>query len=444
MWVCRVSSKKVTTFLTFVTLLIMKKVLFAVSAILAGITPVFSQNSLITFNARNLVVLSDADISASTFSDGVLYRDATAKDQLTSVKFPVDRANSIQSILVPNSAVNYSKSIAVPPTGGLAFVIESKTAPADAVKEIKDLAAEHKGQRVYVVDIVNPVSPKLKFPFSIGSNPLSIDIYKNELIISTEEQGKKLGFLETDGEGKPTRLIYLPIDTDSTQSLVDVSFHPSGNFIAASLAPSGEFVMYKIIRENEKLKNIETIGKPIKLGDKLTYGRFSADGSKYFVVDSKGDLGKASGEAELLVVNVDTEGGDHKVAGKVAVGTNPGSFAISPDGSLIAVASAGEGLGAWTDENAGQGGKVTLVKVGADGTTTKAGDFPVGGILPTSLAFDKDGSNLAVSVFQYFSYGLAQGGVEFFTVTKGDSPSLTPQKARITVQRGAHALRVVY
>lgn len=422
----------------------MKKVLFAATAIFTGVTPLFSQSPVIQFNARNLVVLSDADLTASTFSDGKLLREVTAKDKLTSVKFPIERAGTVQSILVPNSAVNHSKSIAVPSTGGLAFVIESKTSPADAVKEIKDLAAEHKGQRVYVVDIVNPVAPKLKFPFSIGTNPLSVDIFKNELIISTEEAGKKLGFLETDPEGKPTRLIYLPIDTDSTQSLVDVSFHPSGDFIAASLAPSGDFVMFKIVRENGKLKNIETIGKPAKLGEKLTFGRFSADGKYYFVVDTKGDLGKSSGEAELLVVNVDTQAGDHKVGGKLPIGSNAGAFAINPEGTLIAVASAGTGLAPWAAADAGQGGKVTLVKVGADGAVSKGSEVAVGGILPSSLAFDKDGSNLAVTVFEYLDFGDRKGGVEFFTVTKGDAPALTPQKGKISVERGAHTLRVVH
>ncbi len=422
----------------------MRKVIFAATAIATGISPSFSQNSLINFNARSLVVLSDADLSASTFSDGLLLRDPTAKDRLTSVKFPVERSGSIQSILVPNSAVNFSKSIAVPPTGGLAFVIESKTGPAESVKEVKDLAAENKGQRVYVTDIVNPVSPKLKFPFSIGNNPLSIDIYKNELIISTEEAGKKLSFLETDPEGKPTRLVNLPIDTDSTQSLVDISFHPSGDYVAASLAPSGDLVLYKIIRDNGKLKNIETVGKPVKLGDKLTFGRFSADGKKYFVVDSKGEPGKASGEGELLVVDIDTEGGNHKVAGKVAIGSNPEAFAISPDGSLIVVAIAGNGLAPWSAANAGQGGQLALIKVGADGALTKAGDYPVGGILPSSVAFDKDGSNLAVSIFEYLDYGDRKGGIEFFTVNKGDSPSLVPQKAKLSVERGAHTLRVVH
>lgn len=422
----------------------MRKVIFAATAIATGISPSFSQNSLINFNARSLVVLSDADLSASTFSDGLLLRDAIAKDRLTSVKFPVERSGSIQSILVPNSAVNYSKSIAVPSTGGLAFVIESKTSPAESVKEVKDLAAENKGQRVYVTDIVNPVSPKLKFPFSIGNNPLSIDIYKNELIISTEEAGKKLSFLETDPEGKPTRLVNLPIDTDSTQSLVDISFHPSGEYVAASLAPSGDLVLYKIIRENEKLKNIETVGKPVKLGDKLTFGRFSADGKKYFVVDSKGEPGKASGEGELLVVNIDTEAGDHKVAGKVAIGANPESFAINPDGSLIIVATAGNGFTPWSAADGSQVGQLTLIKVGADGALTKAGDYPVGGILPSSVAFDKDGSNVAVSIFEYLDYGDRKGGIEFYTVSKGDSPSLVPQKAKISVERGAHTLRVVH
>ncbi len=422
----------------------MKKIVLMAAVAAVGASPAFSQSSPITFNARSLVVLSDADLSASSYVDGKLLRDATSKDRLTTVKFPLVRGEAAQSVLVPNSAINTSKSIAVPPTGGLAFVIESTTSPAESVKELKDVITESPvGQRVYVVDIVNPLAPKVKFPFSIGNNPLAIDIFKNELIISTAEVGKKLGFLETDNDGKPTRLLYLPIDTDSTQNLADVSWHPSGDYVAATLAPSGELVVYKILRENGKLKNIETVGKPVKLGDKLSYGKFSADGSKYLVVDTKDAIGKATAEGELLVVTLDLTGGDHKVAGKTAIGLNPGAFAINPEGSLIVSAHAGAGIQPWADANAGVGGQLTLLKIAADGAVTKVADYPVGGILPGSVAFDKDGTNVAVTVFEYVDYGTRTGGVEFFSVTAGDTPSLTAQPGKISVENGAHTLRVI-
>nr|WP_295925368.1 WD40 repeat domain-containing protein [uncultured Dyadobacter sp.] len=423
----------------------MKKVaLFAGLAALGGV-PSMAQ-SPISFNARGLVVVSDADMAASALVDGKLLRDNTSKDQLTTIKFPVERGSKgLGSALVSNSALGYSKTLAVPATGGLAYVLENRIRPEDGVGEYKDPAKDFPaGEKLFVVDITNLAAPKAKFGFPVGKKPTSIDVNKNELILSTSEAGKELVFIEAGPDGKPARFLNLPAAIDTANKIIDISWHPSGDFIAFTLDNSNEVGLYKVIREAGKLKNVEMVGKPVKVGTEPSFGRFSADGKHYFVLDTKGTAGKAAGEGEVLVVDFSMDGAvEHKVSGQVPVGANAGSFAISPDGSTLVTVNAGKSGSPWAEAGAGTGASLSLYKVAATGALTKVADYPFDGIYPQSVAFDKDGANLAVSVFEYLEYGSGNGGVEFWTVTKGDAPSLKKQGARVSVAKGAHTLRVI-
>jgi DNA-binding beta-propeller fold protein YncE len=423
----------------------MKKVAFFAGLAALGSLPVLAQ-SPITFNAKGLVVLSDADMSASSLIDGKLLRDNTAKDQLTTIKFPIERgAKALGSALISNSALGYSKTIAIASNGMLAFVLESRLRPEDAVTEFKNPGTEFPvGEKLYVVDIANMAGPKAKFGFPVGKKPTSIDINKNELILSTTDKGKELVFIEAAPDGKPARFLNLPAAIDSTTKIIDLSWHPSGDFIAFTLDKTNEVGLYKVIREAGKLKNVEMVGKPVKAGARPTFGRFSPDGKHYFVLDAKGDQGKATGDNEVLVVDFSMDGSaEHKVVSQAPVGNNTGSFAISPDGTLLVTANAAKSGAPWTEAGAGTGSSLSLFKVGADGALSKAADYPFDGIYPQSVVFDKDGSNLAVSVFEYFDYGTSNGGVEFWTVTKGATPALKKQNSKINVGKGAHTLRII-
>lgn len=420
----------------------MKKIVLLAGLLAIGSVPTIAQNSPITFNARGLVAISDADLAASALVDGKLLRNNLSKDKLASIKFPLVRGGqSYGEILLSNSVLTNSKSIAVPKTGGLAFVLDARARPEDAVAEYKDVQAEFpEGQKLAVVDIVNLSAPKVKFAFAVGKNPLAIDVNKNELIVSTSEVGKKLVFLEVDADGKPTRLVPLPVGLDSTNA-TDVSWHPTGNFVAVTLA-SNEVALFKIIREGEKFKNIEQVGKPLKAGVSPAYGRFSADGKFYYVLDTKGAKGKATGEGELLVVQFAQDGaGEHKIASQTPVGLNPGSFSISPDGKSIVTVNAGNSAQPWGAAAVG-GSTLTLLKVDDAGALAKVADYPFDGILAQSVAFDKDGSNIAVSVYEYLDYGNRAGGIEFWTVDKA-APSLKKQAGRVSVERGVHTIRVI-
>ncbi|TDE17439.1 WD40 repeat domain-containing protein [Dyadobacter psychrotolerans] len=423
----------------------MKKVALFAGLVALGSVPTVAQ-SPVNFNAKGLVVISDADLSASALVDGKLLRDNTAKDQLTTIKFPIQRGSAgMGTALISNSALGYSKTIAVPATGGLAYVLENRVRPEDGVTEFKDAATEFPvGEKLYVVDIANMAGPKAKFGFPVGKKPTSIDINKNELIISTSDKGKELVFIEAAADGKPARFLNLPAGIDSTSKIIDLTWHPSGDFIAFTLDNANEVGLYRVIREAGKLKNVELVGKPVKVGTDPSFGKFSADGKHYFVVDSKGAKGKGAGDGEIFVIDFSMDGSiEHKVAGQTAVGSNASSFAVSPDGTLLAAVSSGKSGSPWTDAGAGSGSALTLYKIGATGALTKVADYPFEGIAPQSVVFDKDGSNLAVSVMEYLEYGTGAGGVEFWTVTKGETPSLKKQVAKISVGKGAHTLRVI-
>ncbi len=420
-----------------------KLVLLAGLAVMSG-GAAFAQGPSIAFNARGMVAISDADMAASALTDGKLLRDNTVKDKLTSIKFPLVRGgSSIGEITVPNSSLTYNKSMAVPKTGGLAFVLDTRSSPAEGVNDYPDVVKGFPdGARLYVVDIVNMANPKVQFQFPVGKNPTSIDIYKNELMISTSVAGKELVFYETDDSGKPTRALYLPSTLDSTNRIIDLTWHPTGNYLAVTLETTGEVALYKVLRDGGKLKNIEMVGKPFKVGETPTSGKFSEDGKYYYVMDSKGAMGKATGPGELHVVEFGLTSGDHKVTSSIPTGTNPGAFAISPDGSMVVVANDNMTAMAWDKAGADQGSSLTLYTL-AEGKLTKVNDYAFPGILPQSVAFDKDGSNLAVAVYEYLDYGGRTGGVEFWSVTKGATPSLTKQMAKISVERGCHTLRVI-
>ncbi|REA63133.1 WD40 repeat domain-containing protein [Dyadobacter luteus] len=423
----------------------MKKVALFAGLIALGTIPATGQ-SQVNFNAKGLVVISDADMAASALVDGKLLRDNTAKDQLTTIKFPLQRGSAgIGTALVSNSVLGYGKTIAVPPVGGLAYVLESRLKPDDGVAELKDVDAEFPvGEKLFVVDILNLSAPKPKFGFSVGKKPLAIDINKNELIISTSDKGKELVFIESAADGKPAKVLHLPAGIDSTSKIIDLTWHPSGDFIAFTLDNTKEVGLYRVIREAGKLKNVEMLGKPVKVGVDPSFGKFSSDGKHYFVLDAKAPKGKGIAGGEVFVVDFSMDGSiEHKVAGQAATGVNPGSFGISPDGKLLVTVNSGKSGAPWTEAGAAQGSNLTLFKVAADGTLTKVADYPFEGISPQGVVFDKDGSNLAVAVMEYHEYGNGNGGVEFWSVTKGETPSLKKQNGKVSVGKGAHTLRIV-
>jgi DNA-binding beta-propeller fold protein YncE len=405
----------------------------------------FSQN--LSFEAKGIITISDADMAASAFADGKLYKEKGVKDAFTGIRLPLEKSyDEVKSVVVSNSAANRTKAMVVSNTHHLAYVVDTRGMVADNVSELKNLNEElPAGGFITVVDIADVSHPKVLYKFPTGKNPIGIDISpKGEyLVLCTEEEGKELQVLELDPAGKPIRIIHRPQALPAGK-ISDVSWHPNDNYIAFTFEDTKEVGLLKTTRDGptNKIIRLEPHGKPVKIGSSPGAGQFTPDGKFYLVTDSK--RGEAGTDGELFVIKFNLDGSsEHFPIAKIKVGQNPEGFAISPDGSLVVVANVKHTYYPWESADLSRKSSLSLLKLTPDGNLVNHGEYEFDGILPKSVSFDQSGKNLAVTVYDYFNYGKHFGGVEFWKVTQGDKPALQKQDFRLSLARGCHSIRVI-
>ena len=423
----------------------MKKVSFLAAWLMLGgiaIGTAFAQTP-IQFNARALVAISDADLSASALIDGNRYTTPGTRDQITYISLPLNRnGQNMGSAFLSNSMTLTDKALAVTNSGRVGFVIEGRGPLGDSLGTIKGVSDFPATSTMFVLDLSNPQKPAVKYKVPVGTSPtlaaVSLAPMGNSLIVASGEAGKELKLIEIDATGKPTRVLTVG------SPVPDVAFHPGGQFVAYTTAAGEVGLMKYAVDDKTKKPYVIAHGKPVKVGSLLGGGKFTAKGDYFVVADSKkAPEAGGAGAGEVFVVQFSTEDtpADAKIVSQIATGESPEAIAISPDGSAVAVVSSGQSYQPFTNAAAGKS-EVALYSL-KEGKLAAAGKAAIDGIMPQAIEFDKTGDNLAVGVSEYLDYGLRNGGIEFFKVTKGDQPSLTKQPGRISVTRGVHAIRVV-
>ncbi len=411
-------------------------------------TAALAQQGPIQFSARSLVALSDADMSASAMVDGNLLKDKSTKDALTTISFPLNRDGSgFNQSIVSNSMVLADKALAVSNNGRLAFVLEGRGQTSDSITSLKGGLSGLTGSgKMFTVDL-SAGKPAVKFGFGVGGNPTAVSLSPqgNTLLVASNETGKEIKIIDVDATGKPTRILTSAAPT-AGQAITDLIFHPGGQFVAYITAGTGEVGLMKYaIDQATKKPYLQAHGKSIKVGAMPGAGKFTADGNYFVVADGKkaaGADGAGAGEVFVIKFSTDDAAGEHKIVAQAPTGESPEAVAISPDGSVVVVANSGQSYQPFSNANAGKSA-LSVYALGKDGSITAAGTVPVEGIAPQAVEFDKSGDNLAVAVAEYLDFGIRNGGIEFYKVTKGDKPALTRQPGRISVTRGVHALKAV-
>ncbi|MEZ0484553.1 WD40 repeat domain-containing protein [Fibrella aquatica] len=429
----------------------MKKVTFlAAWLMLAGMTAgtAFAQ-SPIQFNARALVAISDADLSASALIDGNRYTSPGTRDQLTYIGFPLNRnGQSIgTSNTLSNSMALSDKVLAVAPNGRLGFVIEGRGPLSDSLATIKGITDFPATNYLFAVDLSTPQKPAVKYRLPVGSggalNAIAMSPNGMSLILASTEAGKEIKLIDLDASSKPKYVLTAASPVPGV-AITDVTFHPGGQYVAYTTA-AGEVGLVKYaIDEKTKKPYITPHGKPVKVGTMLGGGKFTAKGDYYVITDAKQAPGASgAGAGEVFVVQFSTEDtpADAKIVSQIAAGESPEAVSVSADGSMVAVVSSGQSYQPFANAAAGKS-EVALFSM-KEGKLAAAGKVAIDGIMPQAVEFDKTGDNLAVAVAEYLDYGMRNGGIEFFKITKGDQPSITKQPGRISVTRGVHTMRVV-
>ncbi len=419
-----------------------------VIALSAVASAVFAQQGPIQFTARSIVALSDADLTASSLIDNNLNRDRGSRDALTVISFPLTRSSQITSALVSNSSLLTDKALGVTNNGKLAFVLEGRGPLGDSIPTLKNGAADFPATNsMFIVDVTSGQKPAVKFKFPTGSNQTAVALTPqgNSMVVATGDAGKELKIIDIDASGKPTRILTSASPTPG-QQITDLVFHPGGQFVAYSIAATQEVGLMKYAIDNATKKPyLIAQGKPIKVGAMPGSGKFTADGSFFVIPDAKKAISASgAGAGEVFVVQFSTEDtpGEHKIVSQAATGESPEAVAVSPDGTMVVVANAGQSYQPFTNAAAGKS-SLSVYTLGKDGKLTKGDDFAFDGILPQAVEFDRTGDNIVVGVSEYLDFGNRTGGLEFWKVTKGDKPTLTKQPGHINVARGVHSIKVV-
>ena len=408
----------------------------------------------VTFDAKGLLFLSDADMSAFALMNGKLQKSGEDEDQISALTFPLSYAKSdqIKSDKASNSVIGTKRTVAITSDQRLAYVLETKGETNYDETFIKKMPEGFpKGKYVTVINIEKLNKPTSLYRFPVGENPTSIAISPDNkyLAITCEEYGKEIQIYEISQseQGKPLRIIKKPKNL-APGHIVDLAWHSSGQFLAYINQDEANCGLIRVLRDgpSQQIIRLENIGSPVKIGGKPTLGKFTPDGKYFLILDQKKDWTDKdlNEKGELFVVRFNTsEGQMHSLLAKASVGENPIGFDIHPDGSYILVNNLERSF--YSPETYASSGEASLsvLRLEFDGSIENIKEYPLEGTLPASAVFDKTGKNIAYSVYQYLTFGFPFGGIEFLNFDPLSKEIMTPQKGKIYVPRGVNSITVI-
>lgn len=411
------------------------------------------QAQSISFDAKGLIFLSDADMSAFAISDGNLRKMEDSEDLLSAISFPLEYgdASLIKSSTASNSVINSGQNIALNSDQTLAYILETKAQTPLEATSYDNLASDlPNGNYVTVANIKNLDAPESLYRFPAGNNPRSINLSPDNkyLALTCEEYGKEIQVYELDKNGKPVRIVKKPNGMNPGR-ISDLVWHKSGDFLVYINQDEAEVGLIRIVRDGptQQVIRLETFGEPVKIGGHPVQGKFTPDGKFFLVLDSKSDLTDSeiseNGEVYVIRFQTENESDQHYLISKGQVGLHPFSMDIHPEGHYIMVNNVEKSFDSPAHSNDVAEASLSFLQLGLDGSLTTLNTIKISGILPASAVFDKTGRNIAVSIYEYLTYGYTFGGIEFFKFDPKNKGLITPQKGKIYVPRGAHSLKVI-
>jgi 6-phosphogluconolactonase (cycloisomerase 2 family) len=292
----------------------------------------------------------------------------------------------------------------------------------------------------------------------IGTQPQAIHLNPaGDLIVAiTVDANREVAFVPVK-EGQFGPVTGFGLDLEPSTGFIPlkatwVQWHPSGRYIAINLVDRGQVAFYEVLRgEDGTVSAIRPWGNRVQTNKFPFVGRFSPDGRYYITsdvqwgIDTAGFYGVREGiltTVRLAEVGTTGDAAKHTVPHIVLGGWGAETIAISPDGRFLVTSNLRgtgkpDGSRDWTEH-----ASLSLYELDAEtGRLSPRGEWPVAGVLPQGLAFDRTGQNLFVGVNRYRKDDALLGGaVEVWRLTTDGGPALTPKLARIRLPAGVHTI----
>ena len=414
-----------------------------------------------------LLAVSDADMKAEGYVTGKVGRPEGKNDTLTVFPFAEPDRTAKGEIFASNSVMGWPQIVEPSPDGRYVYVVETRDEfPADAGKYTKLYEQTPPGSRLSVFDIQDPLNPKLAGEFEAGVNPLSVSVTPDGqyLLTTSIEEGAEI-IIYRLADGIPAERyafpypIPLPDVNPKASGIRAIVFHPSGNYLAASISDH-QIAFLKV--------DYDDTGAPVAVmphgntiddflgdtGTAISSGQFTKDG-RFFLVP---DIGWGhqtvqhflfSKRGKLLSISF-SEQGKHRVVDEELVGWSPEGFSLSNDNTMAATVNMERTPASGTVPAGIIGRRTTFSSISLmtfdqeSGQLEKVDEQRFRGILPEDLVFDADDDALAVTIYQLMKYKPESGFVEFWKIDKsGDTPHLVRTGNALPTTRGVHDLAII-
>ena len=421
-------------------------------------------------DGRAIVVLCDADMSATTFFDNQLGSNGGAADQLTTISLPITDApdagaarwsTRIGQLAVSSSVMGPPCAIAVSPDGSRCFVVETHKPAAPGQTMLDQLGP---GTALTAVDLTEPSAPAVLATMDVGVQPVAADVHPGGefVAVATQTPGQQLVIVQTSALAPLWSKWTFPLASEGGAALKpsSIAWHPSGRYFAVTIPDTNQVAFFEFNPDGTGpgIPGIAPWGAPVNVGKFPFSGRFSRDG-RFFIytelmwaIEVPGFMaGAPAGRVGVIRLSdkvtavdaagmVDTAGVVHEVTGGASVGISPESLALSPAGNLIATGNLKRSFLPEGDAQLTPGGSLSLLGFDpASGAINLLSDNPTMG-MPEGITFDATGKHVIVSEFRSFDPGSTDGELAFYKLV-GDK--LVFCGFYVAVGRGPHSVAIV-
>lgn len=411
------------------------------------------------FDADALFVLVDADMAATAYADAILHPISDTKDLLITFESPGARIPTIRKSEVPNTVMGWPGSMTASKDGSLLFIISARKAVDRAVQAFENRVQEDM-PRARLLSVVDAESGKMITQAQTCDSPLSVDLAPSEtwLLIACGNNETQLQVIPLE-EGKPNEPRNFSLDVPDYELAAAepgarfACVHPSGE--AAGVILHNRYVtLVRFEVDEEGIPMAASAEEPMNSEGWLSMSRWTRSGGHLIVSDVAWGGGPTdalfNGKGRLISYALSPENDTRGIASQAVVSKSPEGFEFNRTRDLVAVVNMERSYlpgGPLSLVPGRASSSLSLVSVDDASGALETQGPPVGfrGVLPEDVAFDADGDQLAVVVFQDHEKPRSDGWIAYFEIVRdGEWLRVIPLDKTTPLPRGGHDLYVRY
>jgi len=414
------------------------------------------------FQGRYLVSISDADMLASAYVNGLL-GPREGRDALSVIPLG-GHTRDLQAFEVEasNSVAGPPVAVAVTPDGRYAIVVETFTPRPDGDWESQTFADLQQGDRIQVFDLADPTQPILVQDVAIAERPDSVSINSDGSLVAIT--------FNPSGAGTETPLAILPFRNGQLgepgfpavptlpegDRLIHAEWHPTRNVLALINENAAEVAFAEVSFQNSEA-TLQPWGNVVQIEKAPYMARFTPDG-RHLIINNLHwgpDVEGLWNEAPRgSLTSIRLEAGNqpdnsprHALVSRAMTGVSPEGLAISPDGRYVVTTNLERSYLPYDDDRITWFSSLSFFTLDPQtGQLNHVADYPYDGILPEAAAFDASSQYLAVVTYDHFDDRIKGGAIDFWRIAAdplNPQPILVQTRYSVPVTRGVHSLVLV-